>query len=49
MEKEVGNALKDTDLTFRFKPKTPGKNISLAEVPFQVSVPGDLINHCEAI
>ncbi|KAJ8309347.1 hypothetical protein KUTeg_014221 [Tegillarca granosa] len=38
IEKEVGNALKDTDLTFRFKPKTPGKKISLAEVPFQVQI-----------
>ena len=34
--KEVGNALKDTDLTFRFKMKDSSKKPDREEIPFQV-------------
>ena len=34
--KEVGNAAKETDLTFKYKAKDPKKRITKSSVPFQV-------------
>ncbi|XP_046381349.2 circularly permutated Ras protein 1-like [Haliotis rufescens] len=36
--KEVGNALKDTDLTFKFKLKDPDTIPEIDEIPFQVQI-----------
>ena len=35
--KEVGNAAKETDLTFRYKAKDPKKKITKDSLPFQVN------------
>lgn len=34
--KEVGSATKDTDMTFSFKLKNPGKKLDINKIPFQV-------------
>ena len=34
--KEVGNAAKETDLTFKYKAKDPKKKIEKSSLPFQV-------------
>lgn len=34
--KEVGNAAKETDLTFAYKPKDPKKKTDQKSIPFQV-------------
>nr|KAG5688943.1 hypothetical protein BaRGS_031342 [Batillaria attramentaria] len=36
LSKELGNVMKEHDLTFRFKPKDPSKPPTVEEVPFQV-------------
>jgi hypothetical protein len=36
--KEVGNAAKETDLTFRYKAKDVKKKISKQSIPFQVNI-----------
>ena len=35
--KEVGNAAKETDLTFKYKAKDPKKKIEKSSLPFQVN------------
>ncbi|KAH3859158.1 circularly permutated Ras protein 1-like [Dreissena polymorpha] len=42
--KEVGNAAKETDLTFRYKSKDPKKKISKKTIPFQVQISYTLKN-----
>ncbi|XP_062584325.1 circularly permutated Ras protein 1-like isoform X2 [Saccostrea cucullata] len=36
--KEVGSATKDTDMTFSFKLKNPGKKLDIEKIPFQVQI-----------
>ena len=36
--KEVGNAAKETDLTFKYKAKDPKKKIEKDSLPFQVII-----------
>ncbi|XP_048733712.2 circularly permutated Ras protein 1-like isoform X2 [Ostrea edulis] len=36
--KEVGSATKDTDMTFSFKMKNPGKKLDIEKIPFQVQI-----------
>ena len=38
--KEVGNAAKETDLTFKYKAKDPKKKIEKDSLPFQVIITG---------
>ncbi|KAL8583825.1 hypothetical protein ACOMHN_040294 [Nucella lapillus] len=38
LSKELGNVLKEDDLTFRFKPKDADKVLTMEEVPFQVQI-----------
>lgn len=34
--KEIGSATKDTDMTFVYKLKNPGKKLDIEKIPFQV-------------
>lgn len=34
--KEIGSATKDTDMTFVYKLKNPGKKMDIEKIPFQV-------------
>lgn len=36
--KEIGSATKDTDMTFVYKLKNPGKKLDIEKIPFQVQV-----------
>lgn len=46
LSKELGNVLKEDDLTFRFKPKDPTKPPTVDEVPFQVQI---LYTRCDGM
>lgn len=38
LSKELGNVMKEDDLTFRFKPRDPSKLLTMEQVPFQVQI-----------
>ena len=43
--KEVGNAAKETDLTFKYKAKDPKKKIEKDSLPFQVIIRKRMLLH----